>query len=231
MADLESQLGDSQMPYMKVKITYSHSAFSDYFGNEILVGVSQRCTRLETTAVGALKRHNVRSPWSPPPIYSLESITSAMQKHWKPEIVTEWLQRINSPGAVVNRQCPPQQYKPDSSSQETRHEVPLHRPTLSLEDICQKMPSNRRPEPNHYRRSLHYGGGRPELQLDSNTGSMRSRLSGNRNSSGTTNTTGSLRQKKSFAAGIWRSLTPSINASKADGEEQAQGAWTWNAWF
>lgn len=218
------------MPYMKVRVTYSHSAFSDYFGHEILVGVSQRCTKIETTAVGALKRHNVRSPWSPQPVCSLESIKSVMEKHLKPTTAQEWLQKMSN-SMLVNQDGVQRRNDREPSSRARQSQIPIDRPSISMEDMCQRMASNRVSEPRQYLQSPHYGSEKREPQQDRNLGSMRSRQPGTRNTSSTTSTTGSLRKKKSFAAGIWRSLTPSNNASKADGGEPANGAWNWNAWF
>ncbi|KAM3558692.1 hypothetical protein ARSEF4850_004488 [Beauveria asiatica] len=232
MADLESQLGDSQMPYMKVKVTYSHSAFSDYFGHEILVGVAQRCTKLETTAVGALKQHNVGSAWSPPPIYSIESIKAAMQRHWKADVAAIWLQRIKDSERAGIQQSTKQGENPDEELQEANCRDPMHRPAISMEAMCQKMTVNRLSESRRHVQSPYYGNERPELKPPAtNMGSVRSRRSWSRNTSGTTCTSGSLRKKKSFAAGIWRTLTPSINIPKNEGDGSAQGPWNWNAWF
>ncbi|ATY59232.1 ubiquitin-conjugating enzyme [Cordyceps militaris] len=231
MADLESQLGDSQMPYMKVRITYSHSAFSDYFGHEILVGVAQRCTRLETTAIGALKRHNVRSAWSPPPIYTLESIQSVMQRHWKADVVAEWLERIKLSERYAYRKSSGHRNVSETSSQDATPKVPIRRPGISMEDMCQRMTASNLSVPRDEVQSPTPGGERRDKKQVLNMGSLRSRPCRSRNTSNTTSTTGSLRKRKSFAAGIWRSLTPSINVPKTDGEESAQGAWSWNAWF
>ncbi|OAR02431.1 hypothetical protein LLEC1_03695 [Akanthomyces lecanii] len=231
IADLENQLGDSQMAYMKVKVTYSHSAFSDYFGHEILVGVAQRCTRLETTAVGALKRHNIRSAWSPPPAYSVESIKSAMQKHWKADIVAEWMQRITHSGKGSNPERLQQGHNANRPIQQTMTQVPMQRPAVTMEDMCQVMTVNRISDSQNCLQSFESRAEKRGPCQVPNVGSVRSKGAPSRNTSGTTSTMGSLRKKKSFAAGIWRSLTPSINASKTDVDGSGQGPWNWNAWF
>lgn len=219
------------MAYMKVRVAYSHSAFSDYFGHEILVGVAQRCTRLDTTAVGALKRHNIRSAWSPPPVYSVDSIKSAMQKHWKADVVVEWLQRIKHSGRGVNAEPPRQGEDANESSQQMMTQVSIQRPAVIMENMCQAMAVNRISELHNYMRPSAFRGEKPGPREEPSMGSVRSKGARSRNTSGTTSTTGSLRKKKSFAAGIWRSLTPSINVSKTDVEGSAQGPWNWNAWF
>lgn len=229
MADLESHLGDSQMPYMKVRITYSHSAFSDYFGHEILVGVSQRCTKLETTAIGALKQHNRRSAWSPQPIYSTESINCVMQKHWSDGMSAEWLQKIKNSRVGVNEVQ--RKESATASAQETRAQTPVERPDNGPEGMRQFKAAYRLSEPRHYSMP----NGLPKVNHESkqhplHSGSLRTRRSRSRNTSGTTCTSGSLSKKKSFAAGIWRTLTPSM-ASKGEGETGMPGAWNWNAWF
>ena len=53
IADLESQLGDSSVNFMKVRLTYHHSAFSHH----------KTCLVTETSA--AIRRHNPQSAWSP----------------------------------------------------------------------------------------------------------------------------------------------------------------------
>ena len=232
MADLKKQLGDSQMAYMNVKISYSHSAFSDYFGHEILVGVSQRCTRLETTAVGALKLHYVGSAWSPAPAYSTHILKGIMQRHWSHDVVSEWLERIRVSRKLVGECARQERAASTVMAQQARPQTPVYRPSMSVEDMRQPRPVHRISDPREaISRCSHIYGRRDacEAQRPQNMGSLGTRRSWSRNSSATTYTAGSLNKKKSFAAGIWRSLTLSTNTSKADGE--GQGAWNWNSWF
>ncbi|KAM3442264.1 hypothetical protein NHJ13734_002463 [Beauveria thailandica] len=187
---------------------------------------------LREASLGALKQHNVGSAWSPPPIYSIESIKSAMQRHWKADVAAIWLQRIKDSERGGIQQSTKQGENPDEELQEANCRDPMHRPAISMEAMCQKMTVNRLSESRRHVQSPYYGNERPELKPPAtNMGSVRSRRSWSRNTSGTTCTSGSLRKKKSFAAGIWRTLTPSINIPKNEGDGSAQGPWNWNAWF
>ncbi|KAM3534551.1 hypothetical protein MY4038_002239 [Beauveria bassiana] len=158
---------------------------------------------LREASLGALKQHNVGSAWSPPPIYSLESIESAMQRHWKADVVAKWLQRIKDSERAGIQKSTKQGENAAEELQEANCREPMHRPAISMETMCQKMTANRLSESHRHVQSPDYGNERRELKpATTNMGSLRSRRSWSRNTSGTTCTSGSLRKKKSFAAGI-----------------------------
>lgn len=68
IADLEYQLGDTKTNFMSVTLSYSHSEFSH--------------TRLETVAVGTVKRHNPASVWSLSQPSVSNDLHSIMVLHW-----------------------------------------------------------------------------------------------------------------------------------------------------
>lgn len=223
------------MAYMKVRIAYSHSAFSDYFGHEILVGVSQRCTRLETTVLATLKQHNGSSAWSPRPTYSTNSLKYLLKRYWKDDVVTEWLEKIECRRNGVVREVNEHQACLTTPTRPLRPQAPARRPTLSMEQICQANIENNISEPQNPTIVRSGGGMKLGAMQDQPTVVLHGRRSSSRNTSGTTCTSGSLRKKKSFVAGIWRTLTPSVNlpGNGADGAANLvpPGAWNWNSWF
>lgn len=235
MADLENQLGDSQMAYMKVRVTYSHSAFSDYFGHEILVGVSQRCTRLETTVVAALKQHNCSSAWSPRPTYSTDSLKCLLTRYWKDDVVTEWLEKIEYSRNGVVREASQHQAGLTTPTMPFRPQAPARRPTLFMDKLLQAKVENSISEPQNTTSVHDDAGMKYDAMQDKPTLNLHSTRSSSRNTSGTTCTSGSVINKKSFVAGIWRSLTPSVNlpGNGADGAANLvpPGPWNWNSWF
>ncbi|KAF7550040.1 hypothetical protein G7046_g8142 [Stylonectria norvegica] len=64
--DLEVELGDSQVGYMQIVVTYSHSAFPHLANTESVDGVSTLQSKLETTATATMKLHNTPKSRSKP---------------------------------------------------------------------------------------------------------------------------------------------------------------------
>ncbi|EXF76319.1 hypothetical protein CFIO01_05401 [Colletotrichum fioriniae PJ7] len=63
--DLEYQLGDSNLEYIRVSVKYNHSAFFCQSRPDIIDNITEGGTKLETFATAVIKQHNHRSPWSP----------------------------------------------------------------------------------------------------------------------------------------------------------------------
>ncbi|KAK7448999.1 hypothetical protein Landi51_06079 [Colletotrichum acutatum] len=63
--DLEYQLGDSNLEYIRVSVKYSHSAFFCQSRPDIIDNITEGGTKLETFATAVIKQHNHQSPWSP----------------------------------------------------------------------------------------------------------------------------------------------------------------------
>ncbi|ORY63166.1 uncharacterized protein BCR38DRAFT_410123 [Pseudomassariella vexata] len=107
-ADLEYQLGSTRTEYMKVRVSYCHSGFPAFKNTSSQESGSTCQTRLETTSIGVIKRHNPASEWSPRPTPSpvSNSLFAIIASHWGPirandtmyRIVTTW----STPRKVAN---------------------------------------------------------------------------------------------------------------------------------
>ncbi|CEJ84618.1 hypothetical protein VHEMI03529 [[Torrubiella] hemipterigena] len=98
--DLESQLGNTSVPYMQIRITYSHSAFAEYSETLCPNGVSYLSSRLETTATASLKRHNRQSNWCSPPLANTDALFEVMKRHWDIERASRIFEQIQSQKGV-----------------------------------------------------------------------------------------------------------------------------------
>ncbi|CAM1511430.1 Fc.00g089430.m01.CDS01 [Cosmosporella sp. VM-42] len=94
--DLEAELGDSQVAYMHVSITYSHSAFPQLTITENPGGVSSIQSKVETTATATLKVHNTHSPWSPPPAPTPNPLFELIEQRWSVANATEAMHQITA---------------------------------------------------------------------------------------------------------------------------------------
>ncbi|PHH65345.1 hypothetical protein CDD81_2757 [Ophiocordyceps australis] len=84
MEDLELELGSSVAGYMRVHVSYSHSAFPEYSasGAHTVGGVFALRSRLETAATATLKSRRPFSLWSPRPEYPQAHVLSLVERHW-----------------------------------------------------------------------------------------------------------------------------------------------------
>ncbi|PHH71205.1 hypothetical protein CDD82_6679 [Ophiocordyceps australis] len=82
--DLELELGSSVAGYMRVHVSYSHSAFPEYSGSgaHTVGGVFALRSRLETAATATLKSRRPLSLWSPRPEYLQAHVLSLVERHW-----------------------------------------------------------------------------------------------------------------------------------------------------
>ena len=92
--DLEVQLGTSQISYMRIKVTYSHSAFPQYHFRPRMTGVTSLQSRMETLAIASLKRHDTMSLWSPHPAPAPNPLFSLIERHWGEEKASDAMQQI-----------------------------------------------------------------------------------------------------------------------------------------
>lgn len=99
--DLEIQLGTSQISYMQIKATYSHSAFPQYHFRPEMTGVTSLQSRMETLATASLKRHNTLSLWSPHPAPAPNPLFSLIERHWGEEKAGDAMQQI-----LIHRSTP-----------------------------------------------------------------------------------------------------------------------------
>lgn len=91
---LEMQLGSSRVSYMDIRVCFSHSAFPDFSNPDTVTGVASLRTRMETMATANLKRHNVLSPWSPPPAPAPNPLFQLIERHWGMEKAAGAMQQI-----------------------------------------------------------------------------------------------------------------------------------------
>jgi hypothetical protein len=120
--DLEHQLGGAVTEYVQVRVTYRHSRFPQRRMQAAATvkttasdGVISLQTRLQTTAVAAIQRHNSASPWSPPPCLPRPNpLFEAIASHWGAENAHAVMQRV-----IRSRSIPP----PTGGES-----LPLHRP-------------------------------------------------------------------------------------------------------
>jgi len=242
------------MPYLKIKIDYSHSAFSDYSGTEILCGVSRRFTKIETTVIASLKRHNVSSAWSPPPVQSKDALRDIITRHWGEKKATKYIQHMRP------LRKPTPSFSPYSSlrlkPKETRAalmSVPPHVPKRKASLQKDVVP---RPEAANVLRKKSYGsaskGSSASIKASQQPRGLREHKSvaalGRRfrNASSETQQSraASMGKKKSFATEILRSLTPKMpnvyagspnRGEGGEGESGQEGTepsfWGWTSWF
>ncbi|KAH0497032.1 hypothetical protein TgHK011_004368 [Trichoderma gracile] len=93
MEDLEMQLGDSFMPFVKIQVTYSHSAFPSHLtpgGAEM----SSLYTKLRTTAEATVKLHDALSPWSPQPVMAKGRLLPLIRRHWGPQRASQVMEQM-----------------------------------------------------------------------------------------------------------------------------------------
>ncbi|KAK5998502.1 hypothetical protein PT974_00881 [Cladobotryum mycophilum] len=127
--DLENQLGDAPVGYMEIHMSYSHPAFTHYVGPEATAGISSVHSRVQTTAIATLKRHNALSPWSQRPASVPDQLLRVMERHWGVEKATEVIRKILS------------SYTTPRKPMMTRPESPLDRSNLSeMQSIASASP-------------------------------------------------------------------------------------------
>ncbi|KAI3551804.1 hypothetical protein CABS03_09159 [Colletotrichum abscissum] len=93
--DLEYQLGDSNLEYIRVSVKYNHSAFFCQSRNDIIDNIAEGGTKLETFATAIVKQHNHRSPWSPSPAPTYNPIASIICGNWGPSKARNAIHRIS----------------------------------------------------------------------------------------------------------------------------------------
>ncbi|KAG7065743.1 ubiquitin-conjugating enzyme [Colletotrichum scovillei] len=81
--DLEYQLGDSNLEYIRVSVKYNHSAFFCQSRSDFIDDIAEGGTKLETFATAIVKQHNHRSPWSPSSAPTYNPIPSIIRGHWE----------------------------------------------------------------------------------------------------------------------------------------------------
>ncbi|KXH41888.1 hypothetical protein CSIM01_02724 [Colletotrichum simmondsii] len=93
--DLEYQLGDSNLEYIRVSVKYNHSAFFCQSRDDFIDNIAEGGTKLETFATAVVKHHNHRSPWSPSSAPAYNPIPSIIRGHWESSKARNAINRIS----------------------------------------------------------------------------------------------------------------------------------------
>lgn len=238
IADLEAQLGDSQVAYMHLCVSYRHSAFPEYSGPEVLAGISYLQSQMRTTATASLKRNNALSRWSPRPASNLDCLREVVRRHWGVDKAAKVMRQIAltqpSRKEVVKSQSKPILRQP-------------HRLAAANHQRRQRSTESEllvRPPPAALRKE-----GERRVSVRSIATSFMSQR--RKSSSGDSTLISyadakrlSINKKKSFTADILRSLTPSLagiystspTAEVPAGVKDAKDPtdsnfWGWGSWF
>lgn len=112
MEDLEYRLSGATTEYLKIRVTYRHSGFPQEHTARTVAGgdvprqdsVAGVQTTIQTTAVAAIKRHDLASPWSPhtraPQLNELFEIVAS---HWGIKRACEVMQRVISSRPISSK--------------------------------------------------------------------------------------------------------------------------------
>ncbi|KAH6607470.1 hypothetical protein Trco_003783 [Trichoderma cornu-damae] len=256
MEDLQRQLGDSLAPYMKIQVSYSHSAFRSQLTAAGGTEVSALHTKLTTTVEATVKLHNIHSPWSPHPVLGKDRLLALIERHWGSQKASEAMQQMQA------QRCTPipapTETALEGNEKNTTQRIPNHScsPVISPGRISsQELPetmanSNPSTHPERCKRVSHDSG----IGMRGASGSRVS-VAGNR---GKEEKRVSLQVMCSVPPDIIGRLTPALasdgggdgqdggkdckssdNTAKgkkhgAVGEAKAKkepGFWTWAAWF
>ncbi|KAK1782521.1 hypothetical protein QBC45DRAFT_318669, partial [Copromyces sp. CBS 386.78] len=97
--DLEYHLGSTKLDYVRVRIRYQHSGFSQRTWlprNTTMDGIASLKTMVETTAVAAIKRQGSSSLWSPHDVLQPNPLFEIIASHWGVETTGDVIHRILS---------------------------------------------------------------------------------------------------------------------------------------
>ncbi|RYP77743.1 hypothetical protein DL770_007027 [Monosporascus sp. CRB-9-2] len=104
IADLEFQLGSVKTEYIQVRLSYCHSGFPVLEDVSTTSGISSIRSRLETTAVGVVKRHSTTSIWCPRPTPASNALFPIIASHWGPgrahDVANKIMPRRSSPRRI-----------------------------------------------------------------------------------------------------------------------------------
>ena len=106
--DLEVELGDTQLEYLHINVTYSHSAFPSRTSVESVGGVFNIQSKVKTTATATLKLRNTFSPWSPPPAPGPNPLFQLIERHWGAGKATERIRQILDQDSASDELTPPE---------------------------------------------------------------------------------------------------------------------------
>lgn len=238
MADLEAQLGDSQVAYMNLCVSYRHSAFPEYSGPEVLAGISYLQSQMRTTATASLKRNNALSRWSPRPASNLDCLHEVVRRHWGVDRATKIMRQVAltqpSSKKLVKAQSKPILRQPHHMAaanyqrrqRSTESQLLIRPPPAALRNEGDRRVSGRSIATSFMSQRRKSSTGDPSLVVHADA-----KLA-------------SINKRKSFTADILRSLTPSLTGiySSSPTTELPTGVkgnkgptesnfWGWGSWF
>ncbi|KAK1988529.1 hypothetical protein LZ30DRAFT_5469 [Colletotrichum cereale] len=250
--DLQYQLGDSRLDYVRVVVKYNHSTFPLLPRSDAADDVVEMGTRLETSVKAIIKHRNYQSPWSPCPAPTLNPVLSIVYDCWEPDKAQSAMRRISTQPTVLHRLAKPRSRMnlPGENRQVvTRMPPAVPRREASLgRDVAVRQAEQLHSEWFQPRRFSGAGlrkiraaqGGR----VPSNATCLNE-LVANVNvgvGSGLPNQMGMLRSPRSMGPGLLRSLGEDSGGhgvgrrSMAGGSLREQGQrpsnrWSWTGWF
>lgn len=231
--DLEAELGNSQVSYMTIDVSYRHSAFPEYSGPEVLAGVSYLQSQMKTVATASLKQNNFLSCWSPRPASNMNGLIELIKTHWGTERSAGIIRQIKLTQPVAKRLVKSQS-KPILRQPNTLAMTHAHRRRQSAQGFTITCP-----DPAVLKKSAPR-----KTSARSISRSFRSRRDTSATTSGAESTTALQRDGEAVAAGkrkslgteILRSLTPSLATIYSSPREVERGSkdsafWGWGSWF
>ncbi|KAI5919900.1 hypothetical protein F4810DRAFT_464649 [Camillea tinctor] len=104
MADLEYQLGSVEIEYLQVRVRYRHSWFPSFQESSFDDNISSCQTKLESTAIGVIKRQNSIAAQSPRLSSASNPISSIIASHWGPARAKEMMRKVKLQRETSSRQ-------------------------------------------------------------------------------------------------------------------------------
>ncbi|EFQ27755.1 uncharacterized protein GLRG_02899 [Colletotrichum graminicola M1.001] len=105
--DLQYQLGDSRLDFVRVVVKYNHSAFPLQSRSEAVDGVVEMGTKLETSVKAIIKHRNYQSQWSPCPAPTTNPVLSITYDCWELEKARSAMRRITTQPALPHKLAKP----------------------------------------------------------------------------------------------------------------------------
>ncbi|KAK2063513.1 hypothetical protein LY76DRAFT_612898 [Colletotrichum caudatum] len=250
--DLQYQLGDSWLDYVRVVVKYNHSAFPLQSRCEAVNGVVEMGTKLETSVKAVIRHRNYQSPWSHCPAPTTNPVVSITYDCWALEKARSAMHRIATQPTVPHRLAEPRSRmnlptEDEPGATPTPPVVPRREASLGRDVTV------RQPEP------LHGGWSQPREFAGAGWRKTRAAPEGRVSSTATcpdeptakagigagtglSNHTGMLRSPRSMGPGLLTSLGADSSGYGVDRRSMAGGSfhgqgrrpsnrWSWTGWF
>ncbi|KAK2046472.1 hypothetical protein LZ31DRAFT_462273, partial [Colletotrichum somersetense] len=250
--DLQYQLGDSWLDYVRVVVKYNYSAFPLQSRCEAVNGVVEMGTKLETSVKAIIRHRNYQSPWSPCPAPTTNPVLSITYDCWELEKARSAMHRIATQPTVPHKLAEPRSRmnlptEDELGATRTPPVVPRREASLGRDVIV------RQPE------TLHSGWSQPREFAGAGWRKTRAAQEGRVSSTATcpdeptakagigagtglSNHTGMLRSPRSMGPGLLTSLGADSSGHGVDRRSMAGGLlhgqgqrpsnrWSWTGWF